>query len=112
MCKMFEEARLGRVPPASRPFTPLVGGHAPDGAHEFDGYERPWQGLNLPIWLPTVAIDRGDPPPHGVIDTRIRHQEGVRLLDPPRLIIDQALDGLPPEPPIAREAEWEKSSAS
>ena len=105
MCKMFEEARLERVQPSSRPSAPLVGGHPPDGAHQLDGYERQLQDLNLAIWLSTLAIDGRDPPPYGVIDTRIRDQEVLGLLDPQRLVIDQDLDGLPPESPIDIEAE-------
>ena len=102
---MFEETRLERVPPTSRPSTPLVRGHSPDRAHQLDGDERQLQDLNLTVLLTTWAIDGRDPPLHGVIDTRIRHQEVFSLLDPQRLIIDQDLNGLPPEPPIDREAE-------
>jgi hypothetical protein len=105
MCKMFEEAHLERVPPALRPSAPLVRGHSPDGAHQLDGYERQLQDLHLAMLLTTMAIDRGDPPPYGVIDARVRDQEVVSLLDPQRLIIDQHLNGLPPEPPIDIEAE-------
>jgi hypothetical protein len=97
---MFEEASLERVPPSSTPSAPLVGKHPPDRAHQFDGQECQLQGLKLAIWLSTLAIDGGNPPPHGVIDTRIRDQEVFSLLDPQRLIIDQDLDGLPPETPI------------
>ncbi len=102
---MFEEACLEGVPSSSRPSAPLVQGHSPDRAHQLDGYERQLQGLNLVIWLTTLAINRGDPPPYGVIDTRIGHQEVVSLLDAQRLIIDQHLNSLPPEPPIDIEAE-------
>jgi hypothetical protein len=52
-----------------------------------------------------LAIDGGDPLPHGVGDTRIRNQQVFRLLDPQGLIIGQDLDGLPPEAPIDSEAE-------
>jgi len=39
------------------------------------GYGRQLQDLNLTIRLTTLANDGCDPPPFGVIDTRIRHQE-------------------------------------
>jgi hypothetical protein len=68
MCIMFEEARLERVPPSWRPSAPLVRGHPPDRAHQFDGYKRQLQDLYLAIWLSTLALDGGDPPPHGVIE--------------------------------------------
>jgi hypothetical protein len=63
------------------------------------------QDLNLAIWLTTLAVDGRDPPPHGVIDTRIQAQEVFSLLDPQCLIIDQNLDSLAPEPPVDIEAE-------
>ena len=49
-----------------------------------------------------MAPDGGDPPPHGVIDTRIRDQQVCRRLEPHRLILDPDLGGLPPEAPIDR----------
>jgi hypothetical protein len=52
-----------------------------------------------------VAPDGGDPPPHGVIDTRLRDQQVFRRLEPHRLSIDQDLGGLPPEAPIDRAPE-------
>jgi hypothetical protein len=105
MCKRFEEARLERVPPASRPSASLVQGHPPDRAHQLDGDKRQWPDVNLVILLTPVAIDRADPPPHGIIDARVRDQQVVSLFDPQRLVIDQHLNGLPPEPPIDIEAD-------
>lgn len=57
------------------------------------------------LWLSTVAPDGGDPPPHGVIDTRLRDQQVCRRLEPHRLILDPDLGGLPPEAPIDRAPE-------
>ena len=55
--------------------------------------------------LSTLAIDGGDPPPHGVIDTRRQDRQVFRRLEPHRLSIDQDLGGLPPEAPIDRAPE-------
>ena len=55
--------------------------------------------------LSTLAIDGGDPPPHGVIDTRLQDRQVFRRLEPHRLSIDQDLGGLPPEAPIDRAPE-------
>jgi hypothetical protein len=61
--------------------------------------------LTLTIWLTTLAVDRDDPPPDGVIDTRICDEEVFSVLDPQRLIVDQDRDRLPPQDPIPREPE-------
>ena len=56
-----------------------------------------WMTWNSPILLSALLIHGGDPALPGVIDAGIGHQQVLRLLDPHRLIIDQHLDGLPPE---------------
>jgi hypothetical protein len=45
-------------------------------------------------------IHDSDPVLPGVIDTGMGYQEMLRLLDSQHVIIDQHLDGLPPEAPI------------
>jgi hypothetical protein len=58
------------------------------------------QNLKLAILLSALGIDGRDPPLGRVLDTRIRGRQVLGLLDPHGLVIDEDLDGLPPEDPI------------
>ena len=69
----------------------------PHGTYELQGPEHQLDYLNLTVVLSAHCIHGRDPALPGVIDTGIGHQEVLRLLDAHHIIIDQHLDGLPPE---------------
>ena len=74
---------------------PLIGRHAPDRAHEVEGPECQLEYLKLVRWLPTSGVNAGNPPPHGVVDARVRHQQVLGLLDPHGIIYDDAVRVVP-----------------
>ena len=68
-------------------------------------------GLGL-VLLTAGAIHGGDPALPGVIDTGIRHEQGLRLLDAHSIIIQQYLYGLAPASLIDVEDDFRRISTN
>ena len=97
MCKSLEEAQLAYLRTLLRPAPSLIGRHAPYRAHEVEGPEGQLEYPTLVILLPPSGVNAGDPPPPGIVDARVRHPQGLGLLDPHGIIIDEDVNGVAPE---------------
>ena len=97
ICKRLEEAHLAYLRTLLRPAPSLIRRHTPYRAHEVKGPECQLECLKLVILLSPSGVNAGDPPPPGIVDARIRHQQVLGLLDPHGIIIDEDVNGVAPE---------------
>src|SRR5688572_14660133 len=100
ICKRLEEAHLARLRALPRPAPSLIGRHTPYRAHEVEGPECQLEYLKLVILLSPSGVNAGNPPPPGIVDARVRHQQVLGLLDPHGIIIDEDVHRSSPEAPI------------
>jgi hypothetical protein len=105
ICKLLEQADLRRVKGRATPGCPSIPWHAPHGPRELQGPEHELHHWHVAVLLSACPIHGRKPALLRVIDTGIRHQQMLRLLDAQCLIIDQHVHRLPPQPRINIETE-------
>ncbi|MDQ3831101.1 MAG: hypothetical protein M3361_17740 [Candidatus Tectomicrobia bacterium] len=72
----------------SRPWGPPVRRHLPDYAEQLKRKQCQLQHGQMAILLAALRIDRDDPARCGSVETRIEHEQLLRLLDVHGVIMD------------------------
>ena len=87
------------------PWCSSIARHTPHGPHEFQGPEHELDHLHVAVLLAAGPIHGGEPTLLGIINTGIRHQEMLGLLDAHGIVIHQDLHRLSPERVVDIETE-------